>query len=113
MFERCHVSQNGDNHHPVLHCVTYAVLIPHQTCLNRELSNKASLDECYSVRRSYRDICLHFIYSYMAVTIFTTSQHSSLEYTCTFSHTKLKMIVGFSRYCQLRPRMLLLLKTII
>jgi hypothetical protein len=29
MFERCHVLQNSDTHHPVPHCITYAVLIPH------------------------------------------------------------------------------------
>jgi hypothetical protein len=80
---------------------------------NRELSNKASVNEYYSVRRIYRDIWLHFVYPYMAVTIFTPSQLSTLAYICTFFHTKLKMIVAFSRYCQLRHRALVLFKTII
>ena len=46
--------------------------------LNRELSNIILLGEVIGT------FLLHFVYSYMAVTIFTPSERSTLEYTCEF-----------------------------
>lgn len=118
MFEICHIFtsfQFTKQRHSLSSSALYYICSFNSSSdmFKRELNNKASLDEYYSVRRIYRDMWLHFVYSYTAVTISTPSQHSTLEYICTFFHTKLKMVVAFSRCCQLRHRTLLLFKTML